>query len=61
MMRVFRGRIVGLLAWGQAYSTGVPPDQKVNKAEELTYLSRLHSLVFCDSPLDTALDSDTQG
>jgi hypothetical protein len=25
--------------WGQANSTGMPPDQKVNKAEELTYLS----------------------
>jgi len=24
---------------GQANSTGVSPDQKVNKAEELTYLS----------------------
>ncbi len=24
---------------GQSKSTGMPPDQKVNKAEELTYLS----------------------
>jgi hypothetical protein len=24
--------------WGQAKSTAVPPNQKVNKAKELTYL-----------------------
>jgi hypothetical protein len=36
------GRLAGL-KWhqqGQANNTGVPPDQKVNKAEELTYHSR---------------------
>jgi hypothetical protein len=27
------------ITWGQANSTGVPPNQKVNKAEELTYIS----------------------
>ncbi len=26
------------VTWGQAKSTAVPPDQKVNKAQELTYL-----------------------
>ncbi len=25
------------VTWGQTNSTGMPPDQKVNKAEELTY------------------------
>jgi len=25
------------ITWGQAESTSIPPDQKVNKAEELTY------------------------
>jgi hypothetical protein len=27
------------ITWGQANSTGVPPNKKVNKAEELTNLS----------------------
>jgi hypothetical protein len=27
------------VTWGQANSTGMPPDKKVNKAEELTCLS----------------------
>ncbi len=26
-------------AWGQANTTGMPPDQKINITEELTYLS----------------------
>ncbi len=28
------------VTWGQAHSTVMPPNQKVNKAEELTYLSK---------------------
>jgi len=37
----FKGILAGkkLLTRGQADSTGVPPYPKVNKAEELTYLS----------------------
>jgi hypothetical protein len=31
-------------AWGQANSTGMPPNQKVNKSEELTYLTK--NIVF---------------
>jgi hypothetical protein len=27
------------ITWDQANSTGMPPDRKVNKAEELTYIS----------------------
>ncbi len=27
------------VTWGQANSTGMPPNHKVNKAEEPTYLS----------------------
>ncbi len=27
------------ITWGQAKSTGMPPDKKVNKAEELAHLS----------------------
>jgi hypothetical protein len=36
----FRGRLSGQndVTWGQA-SIGVPHDQKVNKAEEITYIS----------------------
>jgi hypothetical protein len=33
--------------WYQANSTGMPPDQKVNKAEELTYISIDMMLCLC--------------
>jgi hypothetical protein len=53
-MTSFRG--AGLLGkndikWGggQADSTGTPPDQKVNKAEQLTYLSKNIGKNVCHS------------
>ncbi len=40
-MTSFGGRLAGQkdITWEHANRTGMPPDQKTEKAEELTYLS----------------------